>query len=304
MLLRLLDRARVLSYDQAKIDVFLLAERLVKRYGDELRQFDFVAVPRGGTIVLGMLAYCLDLERVRTWSGDPDTPLVVVDDSCYSGTRIRAALNEHPDRKRVILAFLYSTEEVRAEIVKAEPSVAACVSARNLEDLLPSHIDDPESRQAHRSRWLERRSEPSYWAGFPELVVFPWSEPSNVIWNAETEQIENGWRLASPDLCLKNWADLKLPPRAVEPEFRIPDKVAYRLVDDTVFLFHPDHDDVFHLENTASLMWRALAAYGNRDVVLDHLAGVYQAAPETLRRDLDLFVTELLTAELLERVVS
>src|ERR671910_1255702 len=88
----ILPRLRYVGYAQAQEDCERLAARLVERFGrDELRGFRFVAIPRGGFIVLGMLAYILGLERSQLeaapYSEHAGAPLVVVDDCALSGVR-------------------------------------------------------------------------------------------------------------------------------------------------------------------------------------------------------------------------
>jgi hypothetical protein len=106
---RVLPRLRYVSYARAQEDCERLAARLVERFGrDELRDFRFVAIPRGGFVVLGMLAYILGLRGSQLEPPHPpDAPLVVVDDCALSGVRFGQFL-ERVDCSRVVFAHLYS----------------------------------------------------------------------------------------------------------------------------------------------------------------------------------------------------
>src|SRR5215203_3670477 len=108
---------RYVSYAQAEEDCERLAARLVKRLGREgVRRSCFTGIPRGGFIVLGMLAYALDLERAQLEPPDsPDRPLVVVDDCAFSGVRFGQFLARCESR-RVVFAHLYSHPDLRTEI--------------------------------------------------------------------------------------------------------------------------------------------------------------------------------------------
>lgn len=77
-----LPRLRYVGYKQAEEDCERLAELLVERFGrEELQSFRFTAIPRGGLIVLGMLAYVLGLRQSQLEPPhSPERPLVVVDD--------------------------------------------------------------------------------------------------------------------------------------------------------------------------------------------------------------------------------
>ena len=58
------DTTRRLDYGQVEQAVRALAGRLAGEFGgEELKRFRYTAIPRGGFIVLGMLAYVLDLPR-------------------------------------------------------------------------------------------------------------------------------------------------------------------------------------------------------------------------------------------------
>ncbi len=57
-----LSSLRYVSYSRVEEDCWLLADRLVERLGrEELSRYRFVALPRGGYVVLGMLSYALEV---------------------------------------------------------------------------------------------------------------------------------------------------------------------------------------------------------------------------------------------------
>ena len=136
----------------------------------------------------------------------------------------------------------------------------ACLAAHDLNDLARERFPNEEEYSAWLERWRQRLPGPRYWIGMPEIVLFPWSEPDRPAWNPLTEEVENKWRLAAPDRCLKNWAYLGMPPRTATPALRSPDAVAFRIDEDKVTLCDLRRDKVYGLEGVGADMWRALAA--------------------------------------------
>lgn len=248
-----------------------------------------------------MLSYFLNLQRDRITNRSTENTLVIVDDCCYSGSRIHKALEQQRARKRIIVAVLYSTEQVLREILVQEDTVFDCIKAHTLLDLVPLYESDEGVRRTWRVDNRRRFSGHRYWIGLPELVVFPWTEPDTPLWNRKNQKLESGWKIRSPDKCLGNWANLNLPPKMVDSEYRIPDKVIYRIVGERIYLFSSDSDDIYQLDGSASLMWRALAAYGNQAAVLDYLEQQYGTGLDAIHRDLAKFISDLLSAGLLEK---
>ena len=289
------------TYRQAEAATKQLAAQLVQAFGtEELSRFRYAAIPRGGLIVLGMLSYVLDLKPDALMSPEPDVPLVVVDDSAYSGARfaqfLRTVINQE-----VIFAHLYSHPDLRAAILRQEPRVVACLAARDLRDLAPERYPDVEDYQAWKARWQQRARQPVYWMGLPEMVIFPWSEPDRPVWNPATERVEENWWLTAPDRCLKNWARLKVPPSSkAQPTLRSPDAVAFHFCDDAIMLCDLRTEQVYGLEGVAADMWRALAGYGDLEVAVEYLLSLYEVDEPRLRSDLQAFADELLAKGLLE----
>jgi hypothetical protein len=184
---------RYVDYAQAEHDCEELARRLLARFGRErLLTCRFTAMPRGGHIVLGLLAYLLDLPRSRlSGLSAPDTPLVIVDDCAISGRRFGQFLRKRKSRE-VIFTPLYSHPGFRSALEAREPRVSACISARDLHDYAPEELGDKYAD------WHEKgmKSETgSYWMGQPEYLCFAWNEPDTKIWYPGAEKIETGWRI-------------------------------------------------------------------------------------------------------------
>ena len=101
--------------------------------GDELQSSRFVAIPRGGMIVLGMLSYCMGLthEQLQLSGARKNSLTVVVDDCCLSGARFSKFI-ESLDSSRVVFAHLFSQPKVRYSILGNETRVEACLAAQNL----------------------------------------------------------------------------------------------------------------------------------------------------------------------------
>lgn len=308
-LAHVLPRWRYLSYAQVQEACERLAAHLLERFGrDELRRFRFTALPRGGFIVLGMLAYLLDLRQAQLEAPHPaDVPLVVVDDCAISGLRFGRFLESCPDRQ-LIFAHLFSHPELRQAIEAREPSVMSCVSAHDTHDYAPEAFG--EDYPAWKERWWKRSDPRAYWVGQPEHICFPWNEPDVAIWNSATEREERGWQLAPPELCLKNRPapGQELLEVQVQPEGKGPLKpsehVLFGELNGRVILCSIEAEESFALSEVASAMWQAIVEHGEIDDAVATLVKDYEVDEAILQADLMAFVEELLARGLLERSIS
>ncbi len=298
---------RYVSYSQAEKDCEHLASLLVERFGrDELRRFRFTAIPRGGFIVLGMLAYVLGLERAQLEPPHPsEAPLVVVDDCAISGLRFDQFL-ERSESRQVIFAHLYSHPELRASLEAQQPRVVACVGARDLYD----HAPESSSAEypAWREHWLARFGDASgYWLGQPEHLCFPWNEPDVSFWNPVTKRIERGWRIVPPELCLKNHSapGTEPVPVQVQPQgggpLRPSARVLFGEFEETVVVGNMETKASFTLTGVAADMWRSIVEYGKLNEAVFSLSEAYDVDQSTLRADLRDFVEDLLARDFLEQ---
>jgi len=301
----LIDAAtRRLDYGQVEQAVRVLAGKLAGEFGgEELKRFRYTAIPRGGLIVLGMLAYVLDLPRPALAGGEQGgVPLVVVDDISLSGARFGEFL-QASGAERIIFAHLFSHPDLRAAILTSETRVEACIAAHDLRDLAPERYPEQADYLAWCARWRQRFKGLRFWIGLPDQVIFPWNEPDRPFWNPTTAQVEDHWRQVAPDRNLKNWTRLGLPPLAeIRPEWRCPDYVAYALSDEGVTLCNLETEHVYGLEGVGAEMWRGLAAYGDVEAVLAHLQTLFDVETGVLRDDLIEFITQLEAGGLLERI--
>ena len=301
----ILPRLRYVGYAQAQEDCERLAARLVEKFGrDELRGFRFVAIPRGGFIVLGMLAYILGLGRSQLEpSQDTGAPLIIVDDCALSGVRFREFLS-HLESPRVVFAHLYSSLELREAIEVQESDRVTCLSAHDLRDHAQGNLG--EQHLAWKRRWLERMNGEGYWVGQGEQVCFAWNEPDFGFWNPVTEREENGWRFLPPDLCLKNRLASGAHPIPVQfqPQGKGPlrpsSSVLFGEFEGQVAVGNLKTGESFILEGVGTDMWRAVVEYGNLEEAADALLKIYEIDGATLRADLRGFVEDLLSQSLLE----
>jgi hypothetical protein len=301
----LLPRLRYVGYRQAEEDCERLAARLLDRFGrKELDGFQFRAIPRGGLIVLGMLAYILDLRPAQLQHSPPsDAPLVLTDDCAISGLRFSEVL-AGCESQQVIFALLYAHPDLRIAIEQREPRVLACVSAQDLADHAPAYYGD--EYEAWKERWRQRPN-PGYWIGQPDHVCFSWNEPDTVFWNPVAEQAETAWRLLPPELCLKHRRGLapsdtrvQLQPEGKGP-LRPSGKVVFGELEGRVVVANMETGQSFELVDTAADMWRAILEHGNLEDVEKTLAASYQVERARLRDDLRGLVEDLLEQGLLEQ---
>jgi hypothetical protein len=136
-----------------------------------------------------------------------------------------------------------------------------------------------------------------------ELIQLPWTEPDFPIWDAEREEWQSGWRLASPDRCLRNRQLLGIPNTpAADPTWQVPDAVAFLLMEERVLLCHLDTRACLDLHGVGCAAWRALAAYGSIGPATDYLLSEYDVTRDRLQHDLSALAESLVDRGFLEPV--
>lgn len=301
-----LPHLKYVSYAQAEMDCARLAGQLLERFGgDELQDFRFVAVPRGGNIVLGMLAYALGLRQSQLEPPyPPERPLMVVDDCAISGLRFRHFL-ERWENRRIVFAQLYSPVELRKAIENEESRDVTCLSAHDLHDRAPERLGHEYA--AWQERWFGRMKHRCYWVGQPDQVCFAWNEPDIGVWNLVTEQEESGWRFVPPEFCLKNRlaTGMEPIPVQVQPEGRGPLKppahVLFGDLEGQVVVGELKAQESFVLESVGADMWRAIVEYESLDEASRALLRSYDVDRGVLKADLHNFAEDLLSQGLLEK---
>jgi hypothetical protein len=300
-----LQRVTLLDHADAEAAAARLADDLKARHGRaDLRRYRFAAVPRGGLIVLGMLAYLLDLpsERLTTTSSDlpdDDAPLVLVDDVAISGLRLSQTLAGLPERPTTI-ATLHAHPDLRAAFMAMHPHVEAFVSAHDLRDHAPTALADGYG--AWLERWRGRASPGTAWIGQPDHVVYPWNEPDLGVWNEAAGREEPGWSVVPPESCLKRRGRASVPvqvmPAAPGPLRPHPEVVTAE-AEGGLVVGHLGSGASFLLEASAADIWRALVATGERAAAADRVARVYGVDATPVRADVEAFSADLLGAGLL-----
>ena len=303
-----------IGYSEAELAAGRLAAALSSRLGaEELRRYRFAAMPRGGLIVLGMLAYVLGLSHDRIVGlsdGTPDDdagPLVVVDDCALSGVRFRQFLSRTRARS-VVFAPLFAAAELCREVERQEARVVACVTGTVLRDRAPQELG--EAYPQWRSERRRLIGDHGYWAGRPEHIAFAWSEPETNFWNSETDRFEASWNVVPPRLCLDRRTRLAetTGPYTILPELRGPvrpaDRVLWAEIDSSIAVARlPDEPSggspCFRLDGTAAAFWLAIVASGSVDEAANRLRAEFDVEPHVLRRDVSGFVSELEDAGLL-----
>jgi len=305
LLHRLGEGLREVSWAQAERDAARLAAELAATVPD-LDRAGFAAIPRGGLVVLGLLSYLLDLDADRLVpASEPADTLVLVDDCALTGLRARQAVAGCGAR-RVVLAHLYSTPPLRRALAR-EPTVVACVAARDLEDRTAEVLPDLEARRSARRRWREWLGDRP-WFGLSEPVAFPWNEPDRPFWNALTGRAEDGWRLVPPHRNLKargRLGDLALIAdrgAVAGPGWRLADGVAWGDFDGVVWLCRTADRRVFSLTGVAVDLWRWLAAGGDEAAVAARAAEAFGVGEVDARRDLAGLLEELSGEGLMKRL--
>lgn len=301
--------ARLRFLDWAAVDraVERLAEQLVEQLGDDgLAEVRLVGVPRGGLIVLGLLAVRLGLGSPAIGAPDPARPLVVVDDCAVSGARLREFLTGlgHPD---VVVAILAAHPELRRLLPTAVPGVRTAVAAVDLHDHAPARHGDDHA--AWQRRWQQRHPG-DVWTGHPDLVAFPWNEPDNAFWNPETAREEVGWRVLPAEACLKNrppvgdGQDTIVAVHEDTPGYlRPPARVLAARTGDELHVVDAQ-GAVVRLRDTALAFWQAATSAPSAEAAVGRLRDRYPTAPASLREDFVAFAAALRARSLLVPVAG
>lgn len=292
---------RYVNYFRAEEDCRILASLLKERFGEvALKQFHFTAIPRGGYIVLGLLAYILGVHPSRLESPVPrDATLIVLDDCAISGTRFQDFLKKS-ENERIIFAPLYSHPDLRKSIEEREPRVVACISAHDLTD----YSDEIEGgKELYREHWRCRYSDNRYWIGLPEYLCFAWNEPDRPFWNHVSGKSECGWTILPHEYCLKNG-----PPRIpvyVQPEakgaIRPADDVIFLMDGNSVFIGDLDSKASYHLGGAGADIWREIIESGDEEAAIKKIREKYETDEESLRDNVASFLGDLICKGILEQ---
>lgn len=297
----MLKRARFVTWEEVNDGVERLAQRLREELGkDFIDRASYVAIPRGGHVVLGLLAYALNLrpEQLdgRSHPGGIGSPLVVVDDCALTGLRFRELMAGLAGDE-VVFGTLFSPAALRDAIVAAEPRVTSCVSAFDLVDFTDQM---PEIEKAGwRERWRQRGE--IYWTGQPDHIVFPWREPEVAVWNPMTEKVVPGWRIAPPSLCLANRVDADSEGHGAEVQtvdvgrgvVRLSDSALYASMGEDVAILDTDDGRAWKLDGVSAVMWKALMNRPSLKSAAAEVASRFQVDESTVQADVEEFVEDL-----------
>jgi hypothetical protein len=291
------------DYHRAEDACVALAGRLRERFSaSELDEARFVAIPRGGHIVLGLLSLAMGLrhEQLPEVSQDPDRLTIFVDDCALSGHRLRSTLREAASR-RVAFAVLYAAEPLCHAVESTEERVEACVAAHALLDVGPTLFGD--GYQAWKRRWATLTDGDLYWVGRPQNIAFSWKEPDRSFFNQVTERREPAWRVVPPQFSMTaRLAPFSRPvhvqPVANGPLRPAPDVFFAELDDDCVVVIGID-GAVRSLDPVASAIWNAIVEHGCREAAVELLVACYEVDRPRLESDVQSLVGALIDEGLL-----
>ncbi|SFT85378.1 PqqD family protein [Halomonas saccharevitans] len=318
----LLHEREFVDYSQAEEVCGQLAERLVTVFGaDTLQSAQFAAIPRGGLIVLGMLAYHLDLKPNQFTSleaADADRVLFVIDDCSLTGKRFRECLSRIASDS-VVFCPLYAPEALCAGIVAREPRVVNCIAGVSLKDTSPAQ------GVAGHEEWRRRRyaqlGEDFYWLGQTLGVAFAWCTPQTRRWDDVEGRFLEDWDVVPPSRSLKrrllqrrleNDADAKYLPTLTlnmptpGTELRVHDRVLWCCWDDEVIVAKlPQRADdaarVYRLIGISAEFWQLLMTHDAMQSIIQALWEQYQVARERLEADMTSLEDQLYAEGLLVR---
>jgi hypothetical protein len=292
-------RLRYVSYADATATCETLTEKLIDTFGPQaLGSFRFCGIPRGGLIVLGMLAYTLGLSHEQMTPPYPqDVPLVLVDDCALSGSRFARTRSQYPQHE-IIFAPLYSHPDLRRNLAKAESQVLYCISGRDLYDHGSSIMGS--GYDAWQTQNQPRLAGQRHWLGLPDYLCFPWNEPDHLLWNPLTEGLEQSWHLISPAHCLKNRPSASLMVQS-QPHFKgwlqpTPQTI-FGTLERQVLIGNLETGETFGLSGKAAEFWSVLLEAATLEEAIDNL---FQYGSESsIREELTGLIDQLLGQNIL-----
>jgi hypothetical protein len=299
---------RYMSYRDVEQVCSQLAKNLLACMGwKQIHSAHFIAIPRGGHIVLGMLSYLLNLrhDQLQLPPAEKEGQLIIVDDCAFTGARFRMIL-ERITQRQVIFAPVWSHPELRDVIVAAENRVLNVISGADLHDYGTELMGD--AYPSWRERWLSRSqaNHQFYWFGRTEYLCFPWSEPDNSFWNPFEELVEAGWNYVPPAYCLEhrainaeNHISVCVQQKGKSP-LRPSNNTVYATFDDQIIVGHLETGQSFQLSDIAAEMWLAIVKFGALDETVESLLNLYNVERHVLEQDISDFVNKLIAHDLLE----
>jgi len=277
-----------------------LGRRLIDRFGREaIEDFRFMALPRGGLIVLGILSYVLDLRPSQLdICRDPEKTLVAVDDCALTGHRFGQFL-KNCNRERMVFAPLYSHPQLRKAVRDEEPKVIACLSGEDLKEMAR---DYDSQKSAIGKRMAEILGDGRYIVNPIEYICFPWNEPDWCFWNDVTQDVECGWHVIPPKLCLKNWENRDLIQVQKEGKgYLRPSKgVVFAERAGEVLIANIETNESLSLQGSAAEMWKTLIGSKDDEEALMGLLKAFDVEEEVLRKDYMSLVEDLIGRKLIE----
>jgi hypothetical protein len=289
---------RYVSYSEAERLATVVAERLAEHIGrSALQSARYVAIPRGGHVVLGMLAYAVGADSDQLEPRDAEL-WVVVDDCSISGARFLEWLDAHPGPE-VVFAHLRSHPDLR-KALEQHPRVRACIAAGDLRDHAPTRLG--EGYEEWRASWENRDS--GVWAGQTDRIAFTWNEPDTAMWNPVTHRVESGWHLVGPRRCLKNRQSIvdgaiQVLPR-IEGELRPTSNTTWAQLSDEVVVADIASGTVLGLSGVGATMFLEAMSAPTLAEAIKRLTALYDVEPERLAADFEEFVAGLVAAGIVE----
>jgi hypothetical protein len=281
------------DYFRAEAFCRILAMKLVKRFGKEIENFHFYSIPRGGTIVLGILSYLLNLNpRQLNSQIPPEATLLVVDDCALTGKRFGDFLRENSSQK-IVLATLFSPSGLKSAILNREPRVLDHISAH--------YLKTQKTFGKNVNIWAKGEAnlgEERYWIGRLVYLCFAWTEPDWLFLNPASRSMESGWRIIPPEKCLKNFS-LKMPQIFIQPtghgSIRPSQNALFLSQLRKVLLCDMASGETCSLEDQAAEMWMAIIKHGDIEAALKEILAIGHPEESDLESDLRELIEDLIS---------
>ena len=240
-----------------------------------------VAVPRGGLIVGGLVAYAAN-RPIAPDVGSARSGSWMIDDVSISGLRLLSELDRLP-AKSILVGVLAATDGA-VEVVRAHPAVLGFERVERVEELAAAE-NQHASEDRGKSRWPEFDSR--IWIGRAAHHVFPWNEPDSSFRHPVTRRVEPGFPLVPREQCYSNREPLRPVVPVIESLVPLLAPGVWPIEHSgSLLLLHPASGAVAEAAESAVELLGVLAS-PDPNAAIKALATELQADAGEIRADLD-----------------
>ena len=84
-------------------------------------------------------------------------------------------------------------------------------------------------------------------------------------------------------------------------KFKINKNVLWKVVDNEVVLVNSKNDEYSYLNTTGAEVWQMIAEGVSQSEIVKKLSGEYDTSPETIKKDIDAIIDDLIKSKLIAK---